>query len=196
VKVARRRATDGPAGSVDGATADGTLDADRAAFAAEPPSGIAVEAPSDLAISTGTPVLADATVHLAPELLQELIDCARDGLPNEACGIIVGDRFARDGGVAVGFEPLRNAADSPYRYLIAPEEQLGIMTRIDDAGQVVWGIFHSHVASPAEPSRTDVELAFYPGSLYLICSLADDGPVVRAWTIEGGDAHEVALEVG
>jgi proteasome lid subunit RPN8/RPN11 len=156
-----------------------------------------VDAPSDLAVATGSPVLVEATVHLAPELLQELIDCARDGLPNEACGIIVGDSFAHEGGVAVSFEPLRNAADSPYRYLIAPEEQLGVMTRIDDAGQVVWGIFHSHVASPAEPSRTDLELAFYPGSLYLICSLADDDrPAVRAWTIEGGEAHEVALEVG
>jgi proteasome lid subunit RPN8/RPN11 len=81
--------------------------------------------------------------------------------------------------------------------LIDPEEQLRVWTGIDDADEVIWGIFHSHVASPAEPSPTDIELAFYPGSLYLICSLADPlQPVIRAWTIEGGHVEEVALEVG
>ena len=46
------------------------------------------------------------------------------------------------------------------------------MLAIDDADEVVWGIFHSHVASPPEPSMTDVGLAAYPDALYLIGSLA------------------------
>ena len=70
------------------------------------------------------------------------------------------------------------------------------MLAIDDADQVVWGIFHSHVASPAEPSVTDIGLAFYPDALYLICSLADPAaPHVRAWSIRDRVVSEVALQV-
>ena len=59
----------------------------------------------------------------------------------------------------------------------------------------VWAIVHSHVGSPAEPSRTDIELAYFPESLYLICSLADlDRPVIRAWSIVRGTVTEVAPE--
>ncbi len=70
------------------------------------------------------------------------------------------------------------------------------MLAIDDADEAVWGIFHSHVASPAAPSATDVGLAFYPDSLYLICSLAAEVPVVRAWWIVDGQPSEVSLTVG
>ena len=58
---------------------------------------------------------------------------------------------------------------------------------------MVWGIVHSHVASKAEPSATDVGLAAYPDALYLICSLATDPPVVRAWLIDAGRVSEVVL---
>ena len=128
-------------------------------------------------------------------LARELVQHARAGYPNEACGIVAGDGLAGDGGRPVRFHALRNAAASPSRYLIDPEEQLRVMLRIEDAGEEVWGIFHSHVRSPAEPSPTDIGLAFYPDALYLICSLAGDQPVVRAWTIRGGETAEVPLEI-
>ena len=136
------------------------------------------------------------SAHLPATLLQELIGAARDGVPNEACGILAGDRPAAEGGRPSRFEALRNSADSPYRYLIDPEEQLRVMLAIDDADEVVWGVFHSHVASRAEPSATDVGLAHYPDALYLICSLAGEVPVVRAWSIQDGAVREVPLSVG
>ncbi len=137
-----------------------------------------------------------AAAHISAQLLQELIDWARDGYPNEACGIVAGDRSAAEGGRPSVFHRLTNAARSPSRYLIEPREQLDAMLAIDDADEVVWGVFHSHVASPAEPSRTDIGLAFYPDSLYLICSLASEVPVVRAWWIVDGQPTEVSLSVG
>jgi proteasome lid subunit RPN8/RPN11 len=67
---------------------------------------------------------------------------------------------------------------------------------LEDAEEVVWAIVHSHVASPARPSATDVGLAFYPDSLYVICSLASpDQPEVRAWSISDGAVTEVQLGV-
>ena len=91
---------------------------------------------------------------------------------------------------------LRNAAESPYRYLIDTAEQLRVWIELDAADEVVWAIVHSHVASPAEPSQTDVGLAYYPDSLYVICSLADpDRPSVRAWSIVNRAVSEVPLRV-
>jgi len=99
--------------------------------------------------------------------------------------------------VPTRFVPIRNAAESPYRYLIAPEDLLQVV-EIEDGGEFVWGIVHSHVASPAEPSATDVGLAYYPDSVYLICSLMPPEPVVRAWSIQGeaSTVLEVPLTVG
>ena len=141
-----------------------------------------------------TPPRHAVAARLSPELHAELIAWARAGVPNEACGILAGDSAAIDGGRAIAFLPLTNAEASPFLYRIDPLEQLRAMVAIDDRDEVVWGIFHSHVASPAEPSVTDVGLAFYPEALYLICSLADpDSPHVRAWSIHEGTVTEVPL---
>ncbi|HYI22813.1 MAG TPA: M67 family metallopeptidase [Candidatus Limnocylindrales bacterium] len=129
-------------------------------------------------------------------LLQELIDAARATVPNEACGLLVSDRYHADEGAPIRYLPLTNAAASPYRYMIDPQEQLRVWIEIEDAGEVVWAIVHSHLASPAIPSATDVGLAYFPDSLYIICSLTQlDQPSVRAWSIRDGQVAEVQLGV-
>ena len=57
------------------------------------------------------------------------------------------------------------------------------------------GIYHSHPRSPAEPSQTDINLADYPHWLYLIVSLAEASPTMRAWWIADGKVEEEALDV-
>lgn len=133
------------------------------------------------------------TARIPRRLLDEVVAWCLDGRPNEACGLLAGPGFAADGVAPTRFLPLPNAAASPYRYLIDPEEQLRAVLDIDDAGEEVWGIVHSHVASPALPSDTDVGLAAWPDALYLICSLATEPPEVRAWSIRDGTITEVAL---
>jgi proteasome lid subunit RPN8/RPN11 len=136
-----------------------------------------------------------ALARLSPALRDELVAWARAGVPNEACGILAGERSAYEGGVAIAFHPVANVAASPFFYRIDPVEQLQVMLALDDAGREVWGIFHSHVRSAARPSPTDVRLAFYPDALYLLCSLADpDAPDVRAWSIREGVVTEVPLQ--
>jgi proteasome lid subunit RPN8/RPN11 len=135
-------------------------------------------------------------------MVQSMIDHARAGVPNEACGLIVGDRPAGVGGRALRFEPTRNAAASPFRYEIHPDDLYRLTIATDDADEVFWGIVHSHTHTPAVPSPTDVGLAFYPDALYILVSLAEDEgdavtgtPSVRAWRIVDGVTHEVELEV-
>ena len=122
------------------------------------------------------------------------MDWLRGALPNEGCGLLVADRIADEGGVPSRFVGMRNAAASPFRYLMDPEEQLRVLLELDDHDEVVWGIVHSHVASPARPSATDVGLAAYPDALYVLCSFATEPPDLRAWSIVAGAVGEVALE--
>jgi len=136
-------------------------------------------------------------VSIPASLVRAIIAAAREGLPNEACGLLVARGYAASGVAAHRWVALTNAAASPYRYFIDPEEQLRVWMEIDEADEVVWGIVHSHVASPARPSATDVGLAYYPDSLYLVCSLADpEKPDLRAWSIRDGVVSEVSLTVG
>jgi [CysO sulfur-carrier protein]-S-L-cysteine hydrolase len=142
---------------------------------------------------TGTPGVRVASATVPGVLLDEIIEWSVGGRPNEACGLLAGSAPALEGGSATRFLPLTNAAASPYRYLIDPDEQLRAMLDIDDADEMVWGIVHSHVMSPAVPSDTDVGLAAYPDALYLICSLATPEPHIRAWSIRDGAVAEVVL---
>jgi proteasome lid subunit RPN8/RPN11 len=133
---------------------------------------------------------------VAADLLQQVIDAARADAPNETVGLLIAAAHARAGGVPMRYVRLANAAASPYRYTLEPEEQTRLMLEIDDAGEVVWAIVHSHLAAAAVPSPTDIEQALYPDSLYLICSLAEPVPVTRAWSIRDNVVLEVSLAVG
>src|SRR4029077_21281123 len=116
------------------------------------------------------------------------------------CGIVIGNRPAAEGGVALRWAPLRNQLASPLRYAIEPEDLLRLTIATDDADEVFWAIVHSHVASPARPSPTDLREAHYPDALYLLASLdpAEADPAtgaagLRAWRIADGAVHEVAV---
>lgn len=142
------------------------------------------------------------TASLPADLLQAMIDDARASYPNESCGLIIGNAPAADDGRALRFTPARNAAASPYRYELHPDDLYRLTVAADDADEVFWGIVHSHTHTPAVPSPTDIGLAFYPDALYVLVSLSDDEahpmtgtPSVRAWRIVNGVTHEVALEV-
>jgi [CysO sulfur-carrier protein]-S-L-cysteine hydrolase len=122
---------------------------------------------------------------------ETLVAHARGGYPNEACALLAG----RDGAVERVYA-LPNAEASPSFYVVEPKAQLRAMTEMDDLGLDLVGIFHSHVATEAYPSRTDVELAAYPDAAYLILSLADrERPVLRVFRIRDGQVDEEPVEV-
>ena len=150
--------------------------------------------------SGGHPHPGPAAAVLSGAIRDGIVEHARREVPNEACGIVVGDRPAADGGVALRWEPLRNGVASPYRYAIEPDDLLRLTIETDDADEVFWAIVHSHVASPARPSPTDLRESHYPGALYLLVSLdpaeADPttgAPSLRGWRIVDGAVHEVEL---
>jgi len=140
------------------------------------------------------------TLRLPRAMIEEMIAHARDDLPNEACGVILG----KDGR-AVELRRARNAEASPYRYSIHPEDLFHFHKEVEERDLEFMVIYHSHVASEAYPSPTDVRLAqwhgtdpptdMYPGAYYVLVSLADrEKPVVRAYRIQGGQVSEEQLE--
>ena len=143
-----------------------------------------------------------ASVALPAAMVQQLIDQARQEDPNEACGVIIGDRYAADGGHPLRFEPTRNKAASPYLYEIHPDDLLRLTIETDDSDQVFWAIVHSHTHTPARPSTTDSRQAFYPDALYVLVSLSPEeaevstgAPSVRGWRIVDGEVFEVEIQV-
>jgi proteasome lid subunit RPN8/RPN11 len=118
----------------------------------------------------------------------EIVAHARAGLPNEACGILAGV----DGRVE-RFFPAESDAPSPYYYRIESRDQIRIMNEIDEAGLDLIGIYHSHTSSPAFPSRTDAEQAFWPDAVYVIVSLASPDADVRGYRIRDMEVTEEEL---
>jgi len=135
-----------------------------------------------------------ASARIPAPIREGVVDWLRSAAPNEGCGVLVADRVAEDGGVPNRFVGMRNVAESPYRYLMDPMEQLELLEEIDERDEVVWAIVHSHVASPPYPSPTDIGLAAFPEAIYLLASFAAEPPELRAWTIVDGAVNEVVLE--
>jgi [CysO sulfur-carrier protein]-S-L-cysteine hydrolase len=129
-------------------------------------------------------------VRIPRALIDEIVAHAREEAPNECCGMIA----SRDG-EAVQVHRARNAAASPLRYELDGMEQYRIQTAIEDAGLDLGAIYHSHTRSEPYPSQTDVNLAFYPDSLYVIVGVAAEEPEVRAYRIVEKQISEAELQV-
>ena len=118
------------------------------------------------------------------EVRAALVAHAEAEAPNEACGLVA----FRDG-VAERYLPAENAAASPYRFELKPRDPLDFF--LEDEGLEL-GVFHSHLSSPAWPSRTDVEnIGLWNGRPYLILSRRTGD--LAAFRIEDGQIETVEL---
>ncbi len=131
-------------------------------------------------------------MRVARRHIDEMIEHARADAPNECCGLIGGS-----GDEAESIHRAENAEASPFRYSIAPRQQLELMNRIDEDGQEMVGIYHSHTRTPAYPSQTDINLASgWPDAVYFIVSLEHpDEPDVKAFRISGSAVEDVDLQI-
>ena len=149
---------------------------------------------SELGPRSSGPPWVPASARIPAPIREDVVAWLRSAAPNEGCGVLVADRVAEDGGVPNRFVGMRNVAQSPFRYLMDPMEQLELLEEVDERDEVVWAIVHSHVASPPYPSPTDIGLAAFPEAIYLLASFAAEPPELRAWTIVDGAVNGVVLE--
>jgi len=145
-------------------------------------------------------------------LRQELVEHAKEGNPDEVCGMLAG----HDGRIERVFR-VRNTADEvtaesgvfrdratgvaaagrrAVHYYMDPRDQLRVYNEIDDLGLDLIGYYHSHTHSEARPSPTDIRLATDLASFYVLVSLTDQThPPVRAWRITKTDPQDELGEV-
>ncbi|RYC13240.1 Mov34/MPN/PAD-1 family protein [Nocardioides zhouii] len=129
---------------------------------------------------------------LAQETYDAIVAHARRDHPDEACGVVAGpegsDRAER-------FIPMVNAAGSPTFYEFDSTELLALYKDMDARDEEPVVVYHSHTATEAYPSRTDIGLASEPNAHYVLVSTRDggnsDGPVeFRSYRIVDGVVTE------
>jgi [CysO sulfur-carrier protein]-S-L-cysteine hydrolase len=126
-------------------------------------------------------------------LYSQIAEHARADHPDEACGVLAGpagsDRPER-------FIPMTNAARSPTFYEFDSTEQFRVWTEMDDRDEEPVVIYHSHTATEAYPSRTDISYANEPGTHYVLVSTRDSGQLeFRSFRIRDGEVAEEPVTV-
>jgi proteasome lid subunit RPN8/RPN11 len=129
---------------------------------------------------------------LSQEIYDAIVAHAKRDHPDEACGVVAGpegsDRAER-------FIPMLNAAGSPTFYEFDPSELLALYKDMDARDEEPVIVYHSHTATEAYPSRTDIGLASEPNAHYVLVSTREhgnsDGPVeFRSYRIIDGVVTE------
>jgi [CysO sulfur-carrier protein]-S-L-cysteine hydrolase len=126
-------------------------------------------------------------------LVDKIIEHARKDHPDEACGVIAGpagsDRPER-------FIPMLNAARSPTFYEFDSGEQLKVWRAMDDNDEEAVVIYHSHTATEAYPSRTDISYANEPQAHYVLASTRDAAETeFRSYRILDGEVTEEPVTI-
>lgn len=130
----------------------------------------------------------DKRVQITAGIAAAIEDHARQEHPAECCGLLSGAN-----GLITDIHRLRNDADKPEtRYFATPEQLFAAMRRIRESGQSLLGVYHSHPRTPAYPSTSDVEMAFYPEAYYFIISL-EPSVDLRAFKIEDARIEDVCI---
>jgi [CysO sulfur-carrier protein]-S-L-cysteine hydrolase len=131
------------------------------------------------------------------DIRDRIVAHARRDHPDEACGIVAGPEGSDR---PVRIVEMTNAERSPTFFRFDSLEQLQVWRDLDDREEVPVVIYHSHTATAAYPSRTDIRLASEPDAHYVLVSTADcgndDGPVeFRSFRIVEGVVTEEEVEV-
>ncbi len=133
---------------------------------------------------------------LKQEDYQKILEHARTGLPNEACGLLGGYTNEDGSQVITDVYLLRNMDESREHFSMDPKEQFAAVKDIRSKGRELLGNFHSHPESPSRPSEEDIRLAYDSKIHYLILSLMEEGnPVLNSFHIEKGAVTRETLEI-
>jgi proteasome lid subunit RPN8/RPN11 len=142
-------------------------------------------------------VFAQPTLRLTESQYATIVGHCYDGLPNEACGLLVGplDGNGEPTGVVSAARPCRNSDASAVTYTVDPRDMLAAMRAAEAAGDEIIGVWHSHTHTDPYPSPTDVRQAADPAWMYVIVSLRDQAPMLRSYRIRAGEIAETSVEL-
>jgi len=132
-------------------------------------------------------------LRISRDLHDQIVAHARRDHPDEACGVIAGPAGSD---APERFVPMLNAARSPTFYEFDSMEQFRVWREMDDRDEEPIVIYHSHTATEARPSRTDINLAGEPGAHYVLVSTREEATTeFRSFRIVGGEVDEEEVEI-
>lgn len=132
-------------------------------------------------------------LRIEREIVEAIVAHARRDHPDEACGVVAG---AAGSDTPVRLIPMANAERSSTFYRFDSMEQLRVWREMDDRDEEPVVIYHSHTATAAYPSRTDIDLAAEPGAHYLLVSTrAPETAEIRSFRIVDETVTEEAVQV-
>jgi [CysO sulfur-carrier protein]-S-L-cysteine hydrolase len=134
---------------------------------------------------------------IAPALLEDVVDHARETYEAECCGLLAYAPDEDGAHRAVRVHRATNVFASRKRFEIDGRELLKVIDSFEEEGCELGAIYHSHTHTAPYPSQTDINFAAnWPGLEWVIVGLAGGEPEVRCYTIERGEVTELPLEVG
>ncbi|MTD13351.1 peptidase [Nakamurella sp. YIM 132087] len=132
-------------------------------------------------------------LRIPRSMVDEIITHARADHPDEACGIIAGPEGAD---TPTRLVRMTNAERSPTFYRFDSGEQLKLYREMDDRDEEVVVVYHSHTATEAYPSRTDISYAGEPQAHYVLVSTREpDTEEFRSYRIVDGQVTEEPVEI-
>jgi len=142
----------------------------------------------------------DGVLRIDQGTYDAIVAHAKRDHPNEACGVVAGPEGSDQ---PERFIPMVNAAGSPTYYEFDSQDLLALYKDMWSRDEEPVVIYHSHTATEAYPSRTDINLAQEPGAHYVLVSTRDgadspayDGPVeFRSYRIVDGEVTEEEVRV-
>jgi [CysO sulfur-carrier protein]-S-L-cysteine hydrolase len=127
------------------------------------------------------------------DLVAAMVEHARADHPDEACGVLAGPEGADRPERHI---PMVNAERSPTFYRFDSGEQLKVWRALDDADEAPVVIYHSHTATEAYPSRTDIAYAQEPDAHYVLISTRDPQQhELRSYRILDGVVTEEEIQI-
>ncbi len=137
------------------------------------------------------------TLRLSLAQYRGIVAHCYDGLPSEACGVLAGpvEGAGEPTGDVTEIYACTNADASARTYTVDSRDLLRAMRDAESRGEELIGVWHSHTHTDAYPSETDVRQAMEPNWVYVLVSLKQAEPIVRAYRIRDGNTAEIDVDV-
>ena len=129
-------------------------------------------------------------MRIRRSVLDDIVRHARADAPLECCGLLIGSE-----NLVEESHPVANVRRSTLRFEVDPAGHFAAIRKARASNRAVVGAYHSHPASAAVPSETDVREANDPAFVHVIVSLAGGEADVRAYLIGNGTVEPLPLEV-
>lgn len=129
-------------------------------------------------------------IEIPQHIIDAIIKQAYNELPDEACGLLTGE-----GNSVRKQYALTNTDHSPEHFSFDPKEQFAVLKEARKDNLRIIANYHSHPATAARPSEEDIRLAYDPDITYIIVSLGEADPVIKAFSIRECMVQPIEIKI-